>query len=154
VARIVEVEAYEGPQDLAAHSAGGRRTARTEVMFGPPGHAYVYLIYGMHHCFNIVVASEGTPHAVLVRAVEPILGVGERTHGPGLLCRAFGIDRQLNGADLCGRDLWIEQPNEGKWLEPHIAKSPRVGIGYSGSWAKKPWRYFDAHSKYVSKARG
>lgn len=153
VGRIVEVEAYEGPHDLAAHSAGGRRTERTEVMFGAPGHAYVYLIYGMHHCFNVVVASEGTPHAVLVRAVEPIFGVSLRTQGPGLLCKALDIDRKSNGIDLRGARLWIERPSPSQWREPRVRRSPRIGIGYAGDWVEKPWRFFDADSVYVSKVR-
>ena len=153
VGRIVEVEAYEGPHDLAAHSARSRRTERTQVMFGPPGHAYVYLIYGIYHCFNVVVAREGTPHAVLVRAVEPVFGVSLRTQGPGLLCKAFGIDRRSNGIDICGERLWIERPTQTQWRKPLIRKSPRIGIGYAGEWVNKPWRYFDADSLFVSKAR-
>src|SRR5581483_7164020 len=93
--RIVEVEAYLGPHDLAAHSARGR-TKRTEVMFGPPGHAYVYLIYGMYHCVNVVTEAEGHASAVLIRALEPISGIDSRTQGPGLLCRAMDITRSLN----------------------------------------------------------
>jgi DNA-3-methyladenine glycosylase len=99
VARIVETEAYQGPQDLAAHSSRGR-TARTEVMFGPPGHAYVYLIYGIWYCLNVVTRAAGTPHAVLIRALEPITDIEQKTSGPGLLCKALDIDRRLNGADL------------------------------------------------------
>src|ERR1700733_11281296 len=97
VGRIVETEAYQGPEDLAAHSAGGRRTARTEVMFGPAGHAYVYLIYGMWNCLNVVVAKRGVPQAVLLRALEPVAGLTVPSWGPGLLCRALGIDRSFNG---------------------------------------------------------
>ena len=94
VGRIVEAEAYLGPHDLAAHSSKGL-TPRTRSMFGPPGHAYVYLIYGMHHCMNVVTQAEGTASAVLLRALEPIRNIEERTKGPGLLCRALGIDRRL-----------------------------------------------------------
>ena len=108
VGRIVETEAYLGPRDLAAHSARGR-TARTEVMFGPPGHAYVYFIYGFWNCLNVVTAAPGVPHAVLVRALEPLAGITERTWGPGLLCRAMHIDRRLNGVDLAGHVLWLER---------------------------------------------
>ncbi len=110
--RIVETEAYLGPRDLAAHSARGR-TPRTEVMFGPPGHAYVYFIYGFWHCLNVVTGAPGVPHAVLLRALEPLGGLDERTWGPGLLCRALHIDRRLNGADLRGNVLWLEQPPAG-----------------------------------------
>ena len=111
VGRIVETEAYLGPHDLAAHSARGL-TARTRVMFGPPGHAYVYLIYGMHHCLNVVTEREGHASAVLLRAIEPVRNVTGRTAGPGLLCRAMGIDRRLNGHDLLSDDLYIGEPRE------------------------------------------
>ena len=111
VGRIVETEAYLGPHDLAAHSSRGR-TPRTEVMFGPPGHAYVYFIYGVWNCMNIVTAAKGIPHAVLLRALEPVWGITASTWGPGLLCRAMQIDRTLNGADLCGRRMWLEQPRQ------------------------------------------
>src|SRR5271170_3640720 len=99
VGKIVEVEAYLGPQDLAAHSAKGR-TKRTEIMFGPPGHAYVYLIYGMYHCMNVVTEREGHASAVLLRAIEPVKNIKGRTCGPGLLCCAMKIDRRLNAHDL------------------------------------------------------
>jgi len=147
VGRIVETEAYKGPGDLAAHSSRGR-TARTEVMFGPPGHAYVYLIYGFWNCLNVVTAADGVPHAVLLRGLEPIEGVDVATHGPGLLCRAMHIDRALNGANLLADTLWIEKPE--RYRAPSIARSPRIGVDYAGEWAKKPWRFFDRHSIYVS----
>ena len=99
VGRIVEVEAYLGPHDLAAHSARGL-TPRTRVMFGPPGHAYVYLIYGMYHCMNVVTQAEGVASAVLLRALEPVRNLHGRTQGPGLLCRALGIDKRLRGIIL------------------------------------------------------
>lgn len=149
IGRIVETEAYQGPRDLAAHSARGR-TARTEVMFGPPGHAYVYLIYGFWHCLNIVTQAEGTPHAVLLRAVEPVRGIQDTTHGPGLLCRAMKIDRSYSGMDLCGGVLWLEQP--GIVRPVRIARATRVGIDYAGDWALKPWRFYDRDSPYVSTA--
>lgn len=149
VGRIVETEAYQGPADLAAHSSRGR-TRRTEVMFGPPGHAYVYLIYGFWDCLNIVTADEGVPHAVLIRALEPIEGITNTTHGPGLLCRALHIDRTLNGANLTGRTLWVERPPDGEQRQPRIVRSTRIGVDYAGDWAKKPWRFFDANSPYVS----
>lgn len=148
VGRIVETEAYQGPLDLAAHSARGRRTARTEVMFGPPGHAYVYLIYGFWNCLNVVSGAAGTPHAVLLRALEPVAGITDRTSGPGLLCRSLGIDRRLNGVDLCGTHLWIERPAIER--KARIARSARIGVDYAGDWAHKRWRFFDAESPYVS----
>jgi DNA-3-methyladenine glycosylase len=147
VGRIVETEAYLGPTDLAAHSARGR-TARTEVMFGPPGHAYVYFIYGFWNCLNVVTRKEGIPQAVLLRALEPVTGISLRTSGPGLLCRALGIDRRLNGADLCADTLWLERPAAPRPVR--IARSPRIGVEYAGVWAEKPWRFFDASSPFVS----
>lgn len=147
IGRIVETEAYKGPQDLAAHSAKGR-TRRTETMFGPPGHAYVYFIYGFWNCMNVVTAAEGVPHAVLLRAVEPVAGIEDATHGPGLLCRAMHIDRSHNGLDLSDGPLWIERP--ATFLKPKIARSARIGVAYAGQWANKPWRFFDANSQFVS----
>ena len=150
VGRIVETEAYMGPEDLAAHSARGR-TQRTEVMFGPPGHAYVYLIYGFWYCLNIVTSRKGVPHAVLLRALEPIAGITDKTWGPGLLCRAMSVDRTLNGADLRADRLWLERPR-GLIPPVRIGRAPRIGVDYAGSWAKRPWRFFDRASAYVSTA--
>ena len=147
--RIVETEAYQGPRDLAAHSARGR-TRRTEVMFGPPGHAYVYFIYGFWNCLNVVTGPTGVPHAVLLRALEPLDGLTERTWGPGLLCRALHIDRRLNGADLRGDELWLEQPR--RRVRVRIARSTRIGVDYAGDWAQRPWRFFDRDSPFVSTA--
>lgn len=149
IGRIVETEAYLGPRDLAAHSSRGR-TARTEVMFGPPGHAYVYLIYGVWHCLNVVTGRAGVPHAVLLRALEPVAGVRTRSAGPGLLCQALGIDRRLNGADLRGNTLWLEPPPAGA-RPPRVRRSVRIGIDYAGDWAHKPWRFYDADSNFVSR---
>ncbi len=148
--RIVETEAYQGPQDLAAHSARGR-TARTEVMFGPPGHAYVYFIYGMWNCLNVVTARAGRPHAVLLRALEPISDPRARTWGPGLLCQAFQIGRELNGADLSGSTLWLEYP-PARAPTARIARATRIGVDYAQDWARRPWRFYDAASAYVSTA--
>ncbi len=147
VGRIVETEAYKGPQDLAAHSSRGL-TARTEVMFGPGGHAYVYFIYGVWHCLNVVTADHGVPHAVLLRGLEPVSGIDAATHGPGLLCRALHIDKRLNGADLTRNLLWIEKPAD--YRKPRIQRATRIGVDYAGDWAKKPWRFFDRDSPYVS----
>jgi DNA-3-methyladenine glycosylase len=152
IGRIVETEAYLGPEDLAAHSARGR-TQRTEIMFGPPGHAYVYFIYGFWYCMNVVTSRKGVPHAVLLRALEPVEGVTDKTWGPGLLCRAMGVDRALNGTDLCGDQLWLERPRrQGNAPAVQIGTGPRIGVDYAGSWAKRPWRFFDRASPYVSTA--
>jgi len=148
--RIVETEAYLGPRDLAAHSARGR-TRRTEVMFGPPGHAYVYFIYGFWNCLNVVTGRAGVPHAVLLRALEPLGDLSERTWGPGLLCRALHIDRRLNGVDLRGDQLWLEHPPK-RTPTVHIARATRIGVDYAGEWAHRPWRFFDRDSPYVSTA--
>jgi DNA-3-methyladenine glycosylase len=148
IGRIVETEAYQGPQDLAAHSARGK-TERNAVMFGPPGHAYVYLIYGMWDCVNVVTREHGVPHAVLIRAIEPIANIDDKTWGPGLLCKALHIDRKLNGTDLCNSNaLWLEAPSTPK--RSKIARAPRIGVDYAGDWAHKNWRFFDQGSAYVS----
>ena len=150
--RIVETEAYLGPRDLAAHSARGR-TPRTEVMFGPPGHAYVYFIYGFWHCLNVVTGRRGIPHAVLLRALAPLEDLDEPTWGPGLLCRALHIDRSLNGADLRGAVLWIERPPPAA-SRARIARSTRIGVEYAGEWAQRRWRFYDRDSPFVSTAKG
>jgi DNA-3-methyladenine glycosylase len=151
--RIVETEAYMGPQDLAAHSARGR-TERNEVMFGPPGHAYVYFIYGVWHCLNVVTEAQGIPHAVLIRALEPIGGIKDKTWGPGLLCRALNIDRRMNGENLCGEKIWIERPPAKAVRKIRVRRAPRIGVDYAGAWAKRSWRFFDADSAYVSTVSG
>jgi DNA-3-methyladenine glycosylase len=147
VGRIVETEAYQGPADLAAHSARGR-TARNDVMFGAPGHAYVYFIYGFWYCMNVVTREEGVPQAVLLRGLEPVSGLTDKTWGPGLLCRAMNIDRKLNGTDLLGTKLWLERPATPRPVR--IARATRIGVDYSGDWAQRPWRFFDRDSPYVS----
>ena len=134
--RIVEVEAYCGPEDLAAHSSRGR-TRRTDVMFGPPGRAYVYFIYGMYHCLNFVTRPEGEPQAVLVRALEPGPGVG-RCSGPGLLCRALSIDRSLNGSPLEPPHLYV--CDDGAPVG-EIHATTRIGVDYAGEWRERPWRF-------------
>ena len=135
--KIVEVEAYIGPQDKACHASKGR-TQRTDVMFGPGGVAYVYLIYGMYHCLNVVTEREEFPSAVLIRAIEIN---GELIDGPGRLCRALQIDRRFNRADLTtGESLWFE--DRGALVERgDVGAYPRVGVDYAGEWAKKPWRF-------------
>jgi|SRR5437660_11253659 len=135
--KIVEVEAYIGPDDKACHASKGR-TQRTDVMFGPGGVAYVYLIYGMYHCLNVVTEREEFPSAVLIRAIEID---GELIDGPGRLCRALQIDRRLNRADLTtGESLWFE--DRGALVERGaVGAHPRVGVDYAGEWAKKPWRF-------------
>ena len=135
--RLIEVEAYLGPDDLAAHSRGGRRTARTEVMFGEPGHAYVYFTYGMHWCLNFVTREAGVPQAVLVRALEPGPGV-DRCGGPGLVTRALRIDRALNGAALEPPDLYVVDDGAPK---RRVYVTPRVGVQGTGVWEKRLLRY-------------
>lgn len=147
VGRIVEVEAYLGPHDLAAHSSKGR-TARTEVMFGAPGHAYVYLIYGMHHCLNVVTEPEGHGSAVLIRAAEPLRNISGKTSGPGLLCRALGVDRALNGADLLADRLYIVDPGP---TEFRVVRRPRIGVDYAGSWARRLLRFYIRGNHHVSR---
>jgi len=148
VGRIVEVEAYLGPHDLAAHSARGL-TNRTRVMFGPPGHAYVYLIYGMHWCMNVVTQPEGVASAVLLRALEPVRNIELRTQGPGLLCKAMGIDGRLQGEDLLGDSLYISAPGD----EPaiRIVKRPRIGVDYAGHWARRLLRFYIRGNPFVSR---
>jgi DNA-3-methyladenine glycosylase len=149
VGLIVETEAYLPEGDKACHAWKGR-TARTEVMFGPPGHAYVYLIYGMHHCFNVVTEAEGRGSAVLVRALEPRLGWEGRTRGPGLLCAALGVDRRLSGQDVTqGGELFLADP-PGGWTPPRMGKSARVGVDYAGVWARRLLRYFILGNPWVS----
>lgn len=147
IGRIVEVEAYIGPHDAASHSSRGL-TPRNRVMFGPPGHAYVYLIYGIHHCMNVVTEAEGHGAAVLLRALEPVAGIGGRTSGPGLLCRAMGIDRSLNGIDLCGDTLCVTEEN-GETFS--VARRPRIGVDYAGKWAGRLLRFCIEGNLYVSR---
>jgi DNA-3-methyladenine glycosylase len=150
IGRIVEVEAYLGPHDLASHSSKGR-TARTEVMFGEPGHAYVYLIYGMHHCLNAVAGPGEHASAVLIRAVEPISGIEGATNGPGRLCRALGVDRRLNGHDLLGGELYLARPDRRGTRRFRIAAGPRIGVDYSGDWRHKPLRFTIADNPFLSR---
>jgi DNA-3-methyladenine glycosylase len=158
VGRIVEAEAYRGPEDQAAHSANGRRTARTEVMFGPPGHAYMYLLYGTSWALNLVTGRAGEPQAVLVRALEPLRGAErmaarrgvpvtrrEISNGPGKLCHALGLDRRFYGADLTTGPLFLADGTPAV-----VASSPRINVEYAGTWAKKQWRFYERGNRYVS----
>jgi DNA-3-methyladenine glycosylase len=122
-------------------------------MFGPPGHAYVYFIYGFWNCVNVVTREQGVPQAVLVRALEPVEGIDDKTWGPGLLCRAMHIDRTVNGADLLGQRLWIERPRE-PGRRVRVTKATRIGVDYAGDWAQRLWRFFATDSPYVSTASG
>jgi DNA-3-methyladenine glycosylase len=135
--KIIEVEAYVGPRDKACHASKGR-TQRTEVLFGPPGVAYVYLIYGMYHCLNVVTEREEFPSAILIRAIDID---GELFDGPGRLCRALQIDRRLNRVDLTtGESIWFE--DRGVLVRRgDVGTHPRVGVDYAGEWAKKLWRF-------------
>ncbi len=161
--RIVEAEAYRGPLDRAAHSARGL-TKRTTVMFGPPGYAYVYLIYGLSWAMNIIVASEGEPHGVLIRALEPVRGLDlmvrrrggrqapgarELTNGPGKLTQALGITGDDYGRDLCGQRLFLEAPGE-TMAGAKVGRSARINVDYAGAWAAKPWRFYERGNRYVS----
>lgn len=150
--KIVEVEAYRGPQDRAAHSYGGRRTKRTETMYGIGGTAYVFFVYGMYYQFNVVTNAADTPHAVLIRAVEPVEGIelmrkrrqGKSDHnltdGPGKLCIALGIERRLDAADLLGDKVWLEDAEQ--IPRSRIVSGPRIGIDYAEEWRDKPWRFW------------
>ncbi|MEO8224714.1 MAG: DNA-3-methyladenine glycosylase [Gammaproteobacteria bacterium] len=146
--RIVEVEAYQGPEDLAAHSARGR-TPRNEVMFGAAGHLYVYLIYGIHHCLNIVTGPEGHAAAVLIRALEPVHNLPGKTSGPGLLCKALGVDRRSNGLDLLGGQLYLVAPAAAG--VHRVVKRPRIGVDYAGAWARRLLRFYVRGSEHVSR---
>lgn len=148
VGRIVETEAYLGPHDLAAHSSKGL-TARTRVMFGPPGHAYVYLVYGLHCCLNLVTEGTGSGSAVLLRALEPIANLGPRTRGPGLLCRAMGIDRSHDGVDLLSAALHVVEPPVARRFA--IARRPRVGVDYAGPWARRLLRFCIKDDPWLSR---
>ena len=131
--RIVEVEAYVGPHDLACHASKGR-TLRTQVLFGPPGISYVYMIYGMYYCLNVVTEETEFPAAVLIRAVEV---EGQLIDGPGRLCRAFSIDRSLNCIDMTARrHLWFEDRGT-KIPRGKIGAFPRIGVSYAGKWAEQ-----------------
>lgn len=158
---IVETESYKGPLDKASHAYGHRRTARTETMYGLGGTAYVYFIYGMYCQFNVVTNVAETPHAILVRALEPIEGLDvmrqrravkadrDLSNGPGKLCIALNIDRRFDRADLLGDEIWIEEHEVVNLRQ--IASGPRVGIDYAEEYVSKPWRFWIKDSPYVSR---
>jgi len=160
--KIVEVEAYRGPEDRASHAYGGRRTKRTETMYNAGGVAYVYFVYGMYYQFNVVSGVADVPHAILIRALEPVEGVEimrarrhshpdhNLTNGPGKLCIAMGIDKQLDGADLSGNRVWLEHYEN---VPPRqIARGPRIGIDYAQEWIDKPWRFWIRDNRFVSRS--
>jgi DNA-3-methyladenine glycosylase len=159
VGRIVETEAYIGPHDLACHASHGR-TPRTEVMFGPAGHAYVYFVYGVHYMLNLVTEAFNHPAAVLIRALEPIDGIElmqtrrktekrrDLCSGPGKLCQAFAIDRSLNAADLCGDIIHVEDRGA---PVPKLLAKPRIGVDYAGKWKDKPFRFLARGNEFVSR---
>lgn len=153
VSRIVETEAYRGPKDLACHARAGL-TRRTRTLLGQEGHAYVFLVYGMHDCFNVTCLGRSAGHAVLVRAGEPTSGFapGTRLDGPGRFARAMGITRAHDAADLTGTALYLcprdAIPARGRL---RVVVTPRVGVGYAGEWADRPWRFLDANSAHVSR---
>jgi len=158
---IVETEAYKGPLDKASHAYGHRRTSRTETMYGLGGTAYVYFVYGMYHQFNVVTGEAETPHAILVRGVEPVEGLEmmrmrrhiktdrDLTNGPGKLCIAMNIDRTFDRADLLGERIWIEEYK--KFKPRHVASGPRVGISYAEDYVNKPWRFWIKDNLFVSR---
>jgi DNA-3-methyladenine glycosylase len=150
-ARIVETEAYVGEHDLASHSSRGR-TARTEVMFGPGGRAYIYFIYGMHEMFNVVTGKAGDAQAVLLRAAEPVSGweEGVNLSGPGRLARGLQITRSLNGVEVTGERLWFEK-RRGR---VRVGVSARIGVDYAGAWKEELLRFFDEESAAVSGRKG
>ena len=158
---IVETEAYRGPKDRASHAYGGRRTNRTETMYQMGGTAYVYFVYGMYYQFNVVTNVEDIPHAVLIRALQPVEGIEmikkrrhqqpdhNLTNGPGKLCIALGIDRKLDRADLLGDRVWLEDAE--KIARSRIVSGPRIGIDYAAEWVDKPWRFWFKDHPCVSR---
>ncbi len=165
---IVETEVYVGPEDRASHAWNARRTLRTEVLFGPRGHSYVFQIYGAHYCFNIVVGAGRVPAAVLIRALRPTLGLEtmainrglssvpanlrKLTSGPGRLAQALGIDRRVNGVDLCEAPLWVRRSPAGRRLTVihGIQAGARINVDYAGDWAKRNWRFTLSEDRFVS----
>jgi DNA-3-methyladenine glycosylase len=165
-ARIVETEAYNGALDKASHAYNNRRTNRTEVMFGNGGKAYVYLCYGIHHLFNVVTNVQGTPHAVLIRAVEPIAGIAsmlartgklkfgyDLTRGPGNVSKALGIQTAHTGLNLLHNEIFIA--DDGKGIESAaMVATPRIGVDYAAEDALLPYRFIVIGNPYVSGKKG
>jgi DNA-3-methyladenine glycosylase len=168
IGKIVEVEAYKGPEDKAAHSYNNRRTDRNEVMYGPAGHTYVYIIYGMYNCMNVITEGADIPRGVLLRALEPIEGLDAMansrfnksyeelkrsqiinlTSGPGKLCIAMNINRSNNGEDLCGNKIYITTGDDKPFT---ITSSKRINIDYAEEAIDYPWRFYIKGNPYVSK---
>ncbi len=162
---IVETEAYGGISDQASHAYGGRRTSRTETMYLNGGVAYVYLCYGIHYLFNVVTSVEDDPQAVLIRAIEPLSGQEMMQHrrnmpvskpaissGPGSAAKALGIDRSLNGKELTGDEIWIEDHGI-SYPADQVVSGPRIGVAYAREDALLPWRFYVRGNRYVSKPR-
>ena len=164
---IVETEAYCGPDDLASHARAGL-TRRTTPMFGEVGHAYVYLVYGMHECLNVVAYRGAAAGAVLIRAIAPVIGVDEIRRrrgrptdpasrlcsGPAMVCQGLGVDRALDGHDLTlGQGLWLAAAPSGESFGAEIASGPRIGVDYAGEWAARPWRFWVSGNPAVSRRR-
>ena len=148
--RIVETEAYVGPLDAASHARVGNK-GRAALMYGKAGVAYVYLVYGMHHCVNAVTETDGYPGAVLIRAIEPLENADGRGNGPALVCRALHIERGCNGADLTDSALGIEEATGVD--DERVRVGPRIGVEYAGEWSAHPWRFWIASSPHVSRPR-
>lgn len=148
IGRLVETEAYLGEEDRACHAFHGR-TRRTAPMYEEAGHAYVYFVYGMYWCLNVVTEQVDRPYAVLLRAAEPVAGIEEAADGPGKLCRAFGLDGHWNRADLVSGDLRITAGQLPRSSD--VAISPRIGVAYAGEWAERPLRFYIVSSSHVSK---
>ncbi len=147
--RVVEVEAYDGPADAASHARSGPQ-GRAAVMFGRPGFAYVYVIYGIHHCLNLVTGPDGYPAAVLIRALEPLTRITGNTSGPGRLCKVLGLDRTHNGLDLAGDRLYLT--DRGLAVDDRdVVARPRIGIAFAGEpWISQPWRLYERGNRWVS----
>ena len=167
IGKIVETEAYKGPEDKASHAFGNLRTKRTEVQFGPKGHAYVFQIYGMYYCLNVTCGNvQGKPEAILVRALEPVSGIeimtrrrrlsnsraSNLTNGPGRLCIAMDISTEQNGADLCAEPLHIDR--EANMHQADIIKTTRINVDYAEEWKSLPWRFYIKNNDFVSKQDG